>query len=298
MKILISGRFGQVGWEVQRAVQCLGDVVALDRRSFDLLQPQSLERQLETLQPDVVVNAAAYTAVDTAEREEEVANTINGSSVGVLARWAARRGSLLVHYSTDYVFDGNKSFPYLETDEPKPINAYGRSKLLGENEIRRSGCHYLLLRTTWVFSSRGKNFLRTMLRIANQQKEISVVADQLGAPTWSRTIADVTAHLIRDSVRRRSAGEFSSQVFNLTSSGSTTWFHFAEAIFAEAASRGILATDDGPTLRPVSSKEYMAAAKRPAYSVLDLAKIKSNFGVALPPWQESLRLCLDEIKAS
>jgi len=193
MRLLVTGANGQVGWELSRNLKPLGDVVALDRRQCDLSQPELLPTVIRSIKPDVIVNAAAYTTVDKAEQEERLATTVNGTAVGVLADESRKAGILLVHYSTDYVFDGDKPSPYTEQDEPHPINAYGRSKLAGETAMRQAGGAYTVLRTSWVYAGRGRNFVRTILRLAGERDELRIVDDQIGTPTWARSIADATA---------------------------------------------------------------------------------------------------------
>lgn len=196
MRLLVTGKNGQVGWELQRSLQCLGEVIAVDRSQFDLARPETLAATLDEIAPDVIVNAAAYTAVDKAESEEALATRINGESPGVIANWSARRGALMLHYSTDYVFDGTGSAPRQPGDRPAPLSAYGRSKLAGEQAVAAAGCEFLVLRTSWVYAARGRNFLLTMLRLAAERDELRVVDDQWGAPTSARLIADCTAQIV------------------------------------------------------------------------------------------------------
>src|SRR5262245_3801136 len=233
----------------------LGELIALDREACDLSRPEGLPAIIKHIQPDVIVNAGAYTAVDKAEQEEELATLVNGTAVGVLAAEAKRHGSLLIHYSTDYVFDGRKSSPYREDDEPNPINAYGRSKLAGERALREIDCDYLIIRTSWVYAARGRNFLKNILRLAQEREELSVVADQIGAPTWARDIADATARMVHYAYRERDDGLFASGIFNVTAGGSTSWYGFAEAILDLALSRrnGLM---NKPRIRKIVSLDY------------------------------------------
>ena len=295
MKLLVLGACGQVGWELARSLLPLGEVVALDRGGCDLSRPETLPDVIARQAPDVIVNAAAYTAVDKAEADEPLATTINGVAPGVLAGLARRSGALLLHYSTDYVFDGSKPAPYVEDDPVAPLNAYGRSKLAGERAIRESGCDHLILRTTWVFAARGGNFVRTMLRLGAERERLRVVADQFGAPTWARNIADATAQIVAGAMRERAVGAFASDTLHLTSAGATSWHGFAEAIFAMARERfpeGSLKVAD---VEPIPSAAYPTPAARPVNSRLSGERLAQRFGLRLPPWQQALSLCLDEL---
>ena len=240
MRLLLLGANGQVGWELNRSLMPLGEVVALDRQQCDLSQPERLPALVRGISPAVIVNAAGYTAVDQAEGEEQLAMTVNGTAVGVLAEQARACGALLVHYSTDYVFDGTKEAPYLEEDAPNPVNAYGRSKLAGEIAIRQAGAAYLIFRTSWIYAARGRNFVRTLLRLAGEQDELPVVVDQVGTPNWARNIADATVHAVRQAVAERVGGSFVSGLFHLTASGTTSWYGFAEAILEYATRNGLV----------------------------------------------------------
>jgi dTDP-4-dehydrorhamnose reductase len=276
LKILLSGRTGQVGWELERRLAGLGQVVAPDRATLDLARPDSVADVVRSVVPELIVNAAAYTAVDRAESEASACFRANAESVGVLAQEAARLGALLVHYSTDYVFDGAKRLPYLETDPTAPINTYGRSKLAGEQEIARSGCRYLILRTSWVYAMRGHNFLLTMLRLARERPQLRVVSDQLGTPTWAGDIAAAT-------VAALDRPQPVEGLFHTTASGSTTWFEFAQRIVALA---GL-----GTPVAPIATAEYPTPAARPAYSVLDSARFQEATGFRIGPWEDRLRAC-------
>jgi dTDP-4-dehydrorhamnose reductase len=225
--ILLTGSTGQIGWELTRTLMPLGRVVAPGENQLNLAQPESLGAFVNTMQPDVIVNAAAYTAVDKAEQEPGLALAINGAAPGELAKAARRYNALLVHYSTDYVFDGNKPGAYSEENAPNPISVYGRSKLAGDEAIRASGVDHLIFRTSWVFASRGKNFLTTILRAAGELEELRVVADQFGAPTWARLIAEVTTLALQQELTRRKSSLFKSNTFNLTAAGETSWHGFA-----------------------------------------------------------------------
>jgi dTDP-4-dehydrorhamnose reductase len=295
MRLLVTGPTGQVGSQLFRSLAPLGNVIPLDRRHCDLSRPEQLPAVIRDLRPDVIVNAAAYTAVDDAERDEAVAATVNGAAVGVIAEEARRACALLVHYSTDYVFDGRKDAPYSEDDPPCPINAYGRSKLAGELAIREVGGAHLVLRTSWVYDARGRNFLRTMLALLRERDELRIVADQIGAPTWAADIAQATAALIDAAAHEREEGRFASGLFHLTASGATSWHGFAAAILEGAARRGLLPAGRTPRLVPVASEDYPRPAARPKNSRLSGDRLRQRFGLALPSWEEGLALCLDEM---
>jgi dTDP-4-dehydrorhamnose reductase len=296
MKLMVTGANGQVGSELRRSLAALGSVTALDRSQCDLSEPSLLPDIVRGLKPDVIVNAAAYTAVDDAEREEALATTVNGAAAGVLAQEAARAGALLVHYSTDYVFDGRKDGPYTEDDPPCPVNAYGRSKLAGEDAIRQAGGAWLVLRTSWVYGVRGRNFLRTMLALMRDRDELRIVSDQIGAPTWATEIAQATAAVIESAAHERAEGRFSSGLFHLTASGETSWHGFAAAIL-NGATRHALLTRPGPRLVPITTEEYPRPAARPKNSRLAGERLRLRFGVRLPAWEEALSLCLEEMRA-
>lgn len=277
MKILLTGRDGQVGWELERMLAPLGEIVATGRAQLDLADPDAIRRVVREAKPQVIVNAAAYTAVDKAESEPDLAMRINGDAPGVLAEEAKRLGGLLVHYSTDYVFDGEKGAPYTEDDQPNPINVYGASKLKGERAIRAVGPQHLILRTSWVYATRGNNFLLTMLRMAREGKPLRVVNDQIGAPTPAHAVSAATTTML---ARPRSAG-----VFHMTTSGSASWHQFAVEIMEQAGM--------AVPVTPISAEEFPRRANRPRNSCLSNAKLQRDFGVALPAWREALRRCLD-----
>jgi dTDP-4-dehydrorhamnose reductase len=295
MRLMVTGANGQVGWELGRSLAALGEVVALDRRQCDLSRPDQLPKLIAGLKPDVIVNAAAYTAVDDAEREEILATIVNGTAVGVIAQEARRTGALLVHYSTDYVFDGRKDSPYAEEDPPHPLNAYGRSKLKGEIAVQQADGCYLILRTSWVYGARGRNFLRTMLRLLREREELRIVADQIGAPTSSAQVACASAVAIEAAIRERTDGRFASGLFHLTASGATSWHGFAAAILEGATERGLLLPARTPRLVPIPSEDYPLPATRPKNSRLAGVRLQRRFGIALPCWREGLSLCLEEI---
>jgi dTDP-4-dehydrorhamnose reductase len=285
VRILLTGRDGQVGFELARRLAPLGDLMAFDRAGLDLADPDALVAACRLVRPALIVNAAAYTAVDRAQTERETAHAVNGRAPGILAEEARRLGAVLVHYSTDYVFDGRKRAPYVETDRTAPLNEYGRSKLAGEAAITASGCKHLVLRTSWVYGPRGRNFLLTMLALAAARDEVRVVADQRGAPTSSVFLAEATARAIAAIPEQG----VPSGVYHLSASGETTWSGFARAIFARAAARpGFRA----PRVVPIPSSEYPTPAPRPAYSVLSHRKFAAAFGFAPTRWQAQLDECM------
>ncbi len=292
MTILLTGARGQLGFELRRSLLPLGTVHALDRSQGDLSNLDWLRGVVRRIRPDVIVNAAAYTAVDRAESEEELAFGINGQVPAVLAEEAARLGALLVHYSTDYVYDGAASSPYREDAAANPKSAYGRSKLAGDEAILKSGCRGIILRTSWVYGTRGSNFLRTMLRLAAERHELRVVADQHGSPTWSRWLAEATAAILCRLENRRDAE--TGGVYHLSASGETTWHGFAEAILEEAECIPNLHLQ-ARTVVPIRTEDYPTPAARPRYSVLSQARVEREFAIAVPNWREQLRLCMEEL---
>jgi len=294
--VLLFGGNGQLGQELRRALAPLGEVVVTTRtgtlpdgtacETADFNAPASLTALLDRVRPDVVVNAAAYTAVDRAEDDRDAAWRANAEAPGVIARWCAAAGVPLVHYSTDYVFDGQGSRPYREEDATAPLGAYGGSKLDGEQAIRAAGGRHLIFRTAWVYASHSANFLRTMLRVGAERDMLRVVADQVGTPTPAALIADVTAQALQH------PGGLSG-TWHLTANGETSWHGFAEAIFAEAVAAGKLAR--APKVEAITTAEYPTPAKRPAYSRLDVSKLESDFGIVLPGWQDGLKRVIAEL---
>ena len=284
MKILLSGVGGQLGYELERSLQGLGEVVALDRAGMDLADLDQVRDVIRAVRPQLIVNPAAYTAVDKAESEPALAFRVNAEAPALMAQEAARLGAAMLHYSTDYVFDGAKAGAYLEDDASGPLNVYGASKLAGEQAIAAAGIPHLILRTSWVYGMRGKNFLLTMLRLARERGELRVVSDQFGAPTWSRTIADSTALILaqaragQDDWWRQNSG-----LYHLSSQGRTSWFGFAEAILAAARI--------DCRLIPIPAAEYPVPAPRPANSLLCSDKLMTRF-CRLPDWKDALHLCL------
>lgn len=295
MKILLFGIVGQVGWELHRSLQIFGEVIALGIEEADFSEPESLRGIVQDINPDIICNAVAYTAVDKAEAEEEVALKINGAAPGVLAEEALKIGALLVHYSTDYVFDGEKSGSYVETDKPNPVNAYGRTKLAGEIAVQSSGCDYLIFRTSWVYASRAKNFMLTMLRLAQEREQLSVVSDQIGAPTSARLIADTTLVCIQKALFEKQNQRFSSDLYHLTASGNTSWHGFTQKII-QVAKRNLGLHFTIKNVIEIPTTDYPTSARRPMNSQLALTKLENAYGVIMPSWQRTLELCVEELK--
>ena len=284
MRILVLGRNGQVGTALAQSMQGLGELIILDRAQLDLSNPDAIRTALRELQPQMIINAAAYTAVDTAESDEATAFQINAEAPRVIAEESERLGAALIHYSTDYVFDGGKQGVWLEDDAPAPLSVYGRSKLAGEQAITDVGGSHLILRTSWVYGLHGKNFLLTMLKLAETRDELAIVDDQIGAPTWAVTIADATAAIIRDSGESAQLAALSG-IYHLCAGGHTSWFGFAQAIFAHAS------IERKPKLRPITTAEYPTPAKRPSNSMLNTDKFRHTFG-DLPAWDNALHTCM------
>ena len=295
MKILLFGKNGQLGWELQRALAPLGELIALGSDSTthaaDFRAPEALAQTLRMLRPTVIVNAAAYTAVDRAETETALADTVNAAAPAVLAREAAALGAWLVHYSSDYVFDGSGTSPRGEDDPTGPLNAYGRSKLAGEQAIRASGCRHLILRTSWVYAARGANFARTMLRLATERDSLRVVDDQFGAPTGAELLADLTAQLLPALERRPELGG----LYHAAAAGATSWHGYARHLIAAARRLGhpVRVADDA--IVGVPTRDYPAAALRPLNSRLDTRRLQATFGLVLPPWQQGVERTLAEL---
>lgn len=284
MRILLLGARGQVGYELERCLQGLGAVVALDRTRMDLADLDRVRSVVRAVRPGLIVNAAAYTGVDMAESEPDLARRINAEAPAVMAEEARRLGAAMVQYSTDYVFDGSKDGPYVETDPPAPLNVYGHTKLLGEQAVAEAGIAHLILRTSWVYGMRGRNFLLTMLRLAAERAEVRVVSDQHGSPNWSRTVAQTTAHILAQAdVGGPSWWEDNSGIYHLSCHGQTSWSDFAQEIFA--------ATGTPCRVAPIATQDYPTAARRPRNSQLDSRLVRSRF-CHIPHWQEALQLCL------
>jgi len=300
IRVLLTGCRGQVGTDLARVLEGRAEVVAHDHASLDLADPDAIAARVREARPEVILNAGAYTAVDKAESDLEAAHAVNGKAPGVLGEEAKRCGALLVHFSTDYVFDGTKRSAYVETDPTAPVNAYGASKLEGERAVAASGCDHLVLRTSWVYAAHGKNFMLTMLRLAATRNEIRVVDDQRGAPTASRQIARAVAQLLgaregapieRGGLERLRAA---SGVYHATAAGETSWFEFAQAIFEERARRPGPAFSI-PRLHAIATSEYPRPARRPAYSVLSNEKLDTTFGIRIPDWRAGLREALSAV---
>nr|AEQ20475.1 dTDP-4-dehydrorhamnose reductase [uncultured bacterium CSL142] len=285
MRILLLGKNGQIGWELQRALAPLGELTAYGSDRFDLANLDGLRDVVRAAGPDVIVNAAAHTAVDQAETESELTHTLNARAPGVIAEEARRQGALMVHYSTDYVFDGQKQTAYVEDDPVNPLNVYGHSKRAGECAIAASGCRYLVLRTSWVYSARSSNFFLTIRRLASELNELRVVADQHGVPNWSRTLGEATAALLATGLRR----EWPTGTYHLSSRGQTTWHGFAQAILEELRI-------DKPVV-PIRTDQFSRPAKRPPNAILDSGKLERDFGILLPDWRQSLGLCVADFLA-
>ncbi|MDQ9170132.1 dTDP-4-dehydrorhamnose reductase [Oxalobacteraceae bacterium R-40] len=295
MKILLLGKDGQVGWELQRALSPLGELVALGRQQADLEDLDGLRKVVQSIEPNIIVNAAAYTAVDKAESEPEKAHKINAQAVGILAEEAKRLNAWLVHYSTDYVFDGEKASSYMEDDEPNPLSVYGKTKLAGEQLIRQSGAKYLIFRTSWVFAARGGNFAKTMLRLAKEREQLKVVADQHGAPTSAELIADVTA-LALHRVVTQAAEENYSGTYHLAASGQTTWHGYARYVVEQALACNTPLKTTVDSVLPIATEDYPLPAKRPSNSRLDTSKLSSVFHLQLPDWRHHVQRMLEELK--
>ena len=295
MNILLFGKGGQVGWELQRSLAVLGHVTALDHDSTDhcgdFANPEGIAATVRALKPDVIVNAAAHTAVDKAESEPELARLLNATTPGVLAREAAALGAWLVHYSTDYVFDGSGTRPWVETDTPAPLSVYGRTKLEGEQLIQQSGAKHLILRTSWVYAARGGNFAKTMLRLAQERERLTVIDDQWGAPTGAELIADVTAHAIAQT--RQQPGK--AGIYHLAPAGETTWHAYAKYVIAQASQAQPAIKIKATEIAPIPTSTYPTSARRPHNSRLNTHKLQTAFGLHLPPWQDGVRRMLAEI---
>ncbi|AZG85179.1 dTDP-4-dehydrorhamnose reductase [Pseudomonas syringae pv. pisi str. PP1] len=300
MKILLLGKNGQVGWELQRALAPLGEVIALDRQGTDglcgdLADLERLAATVRALAPDVIVNAAAYTAVDKAESEPDLAMLINGEAPGVLAREAAALGAWLIHYSTDYVFDGSGEEQWQESAPTGPLSVYGRSKLMGEQAIQASGAKVLILRTSWVYAARGHNFAKTMLRLATERDSLNVVADQYGAPTGAELIADVTAQILYR-VRADQNPAALAGIYHLAAAGETSWHGFAQFVLEHAARNGVALKVAPDQIGAIPTEAYPVPAPRPRNSRLALIKLETAFQLKMPSWQQGAQRMLDEIQ--
>ncbi|MHB8950017.1 MAG: dTDP-4-dehydrorhamnose reductase [Rhodoferax sp.] len=299
MKILLLGKNGQVGWELQRSLAPLGEVTALDRNSIefcgDLSNLPGLAETVQRLRPDVIVNATAHTGVDKAESEPELARLINATAPGVLAQEAHQLGAWLVHYSTDYVFDGSGSQPWVETDTPAPLSVYGHTKLEGEQLIAQHCPKHLIFRTSWVYAARGGNFAKTMLRLARERERLTVIDDQWGAPTGAELIADVTAHAIRQVQQRPVGPHDEAGIYHLAASGHASWNSYAKHVLAQAAQAQPAIELVAKEVAPVPTSAFPTPANRPHNSRLNTARLQSTFGLRLPPWQQGVDRMLAEI---
>ncbi len=298
MKLLLLGKNGQVGWELQRSLAPLGELVALDFDSpgplgADFSQPEQLAATVRAVAPDVIVNAAAHTAVDKCETEPDLARAINAAGPAVLAREAAARGAWLVHYSTDYVFDGSGTRPWREDDPTGPLNVYGQTKLEGEEAIRTSGCKHLILRTSWVYAARGGNFAKTMLKLAQERDRLTVIDDQIGAPTGADLLADVTAHALRAVIGNPGL----AGTYHAVASGETSWHGYACHAIALARRAGMMIRVPVEAIDPVPTSTFPTPARRPHNSRLDTQRLREAFGLVLPPWQTGITRLIHEVHA-
>ena len=295
MKILLLGKNGQVGWELQRSLAPLGELVALDHDSTELhgnfAQPESLRATVQTVKPDLIVNAAAHTAVDKAESEPELARAINATAPGVLAEEAGKLGAMLVHYSTDYVFDGSGNQPWVETDTPAPLNVYGQTKLEGERLVAQHCPRHLIFRTSWVYAARGGNFAKTMLKLGQERDALSVINDQFGAPTGAELLADVTAHAVRKLQQDGSV----AGLYHLVAGGETTWHGYASFVLETARAAGVPVKVAADAIAAVPTSAFSTPAKRPHNSRLNTRKLQDAFNVRLPDWQAGVQRMLQEI---
>lgn len=295
MKILLFGKSGQVGWELQRSLAFMGELVALDVNDQELCgdftHPDSIIQTIHSVSPDVIVNAAAYTAVDKAESESELAGTINTQAPEILAQESRKLGAWLIHYSTDYVFDGNGVKPWKETDPTIPLNVYGSTKLEGEKAVIDSGCKHLIFRTSWVYSARGENFIKTMIRLAQNRDHLSVIDDQIGAPTGAELLADVTAHSMSIALRQPQV----SGLYHLTAKGETSWYGYASFVLDKVRQSGIKLKVQSESIQPVSTDVFSQTARRPGNSRLNTKKIERTFDLTLPLWQTGVARMLTEI---
>lgn len=295
MKILLFGQSGQLGWELQRSLSPLAELTCLGIESTDhcgdFTDPEGIRASVRYFKPDIIVNAGAHTAVDKAESEPALAHIINAQGPAVLAEEAARSGAWIVHYSTDYVFDGSGERPWKEEDEPNPLSVYGLSKLEGEQAVRAAGCKHLIFRTSWVYASRGGNFAKTMLRLGQEKDQLSVINDQIGAPTGADLLADVTAHAIRAAIQDPALGG----LYHLCAAGHTSWHGYACFVLNLARSKGVALRTEEKDIAAVASSQFKTAATRPMNSRLDTTKLQNAFNLRLPPWQDGVRRMISEI---
>ncbi|MGO4153373.1 dTDP-4-dehydrorhamnose reductase [Cupriavidus sp. YAF13] len=295
--LLVTGSNGQVGFELRRSLSPLGHVIVTDRAACDLSRPDEIRRVMREYRPDVIVNAAAYTGMDKAESDIESAYAVNATAVGVLAEEARAFGSLLVHYSTDCVFDGRQATPYVETDAVNPISVYGKSKLAGEQAIAHVSPAALILRTSWVAGGHGNNFAKTMLRLGGTQTMLRVVADRFGAPTGAALIADVTAQIVARAWLNGDRDVFSPGIYHLAAAGETSWHGYASEVLRYAAAHGVALKTDPDRIQAIAASEFPSAAARPASARLDTTKLRQTFGIYLPDWRQGVHHLLDQILA-
>jgi dTDP-4-dehydrorhamnose reductase len=286
-RILITGKNGQMGFELARTLAPLGHITAVDIAECDLADPAAITRLVDEVCPDIIVNPAAYTAVDKAETDRELAFAINAMAPEVLANAAAKRNALMVHFSTDYVFDGTKETPYTETDAPCPVSVYGESKLAGEKAVQQSGAQHLIFRLCWVYGTRGANFLLTMQRLAKERETLNIVNDQFGAPTWCRTIAESTALIL---AQYQCCQFKQSGIYHMSAGGHTSWYEFAKAIFEMSPQKESFVLKEAS---PIPTSAYPTPARRPAYSVLSNERLQKAFGIQLPDWKTQLQMALE-----
>ncbi|TJZ77274.1 dTDP-4-dehydrorhamnose reductase [Chitiniphilus eburneus] len=295
--ILITGKRGQVGFELERSLAVLGHVVAVGRDECDLTNTNAIFSLLERIQPNVIVNPAAYTAVDKAETEVELATQLNATTPAALAQWTAANDALLVHYSTDYVFDGRKSGWYSEDDTPYPQSIYGKTKLAGENAIQASNCRHLILRTAWVYGVHGDNFLKTMLRLMKEREALSIVADQIGSPTSAALLADLTAQLVAMYWRTANRASFAFGTYHAVAEGETSWHEYAQTINRLATQMGWAFRVTADAITPIPAHNYPTSTQRPANSRLATTKLRTSFNLTLPPWQQGVKQVLTQLRA-
>ena len=294
MKFLLIGRNGQVGFELRRALAPLGEVAAFDYPACDLTVPDSIRGIIQAVKPDVIVNAAAHTAVDKAEGEPQLAQAINATAPGIIGEEARKLGIRVIHYSTDYVYNGSKPTPYIEGDATDPLGVYGRTKCAGDEALAASGADYYVFRTSWVFGAHGANFVKTVLRLGAEREKLNVVCDQIGAPTSASLLADATAQVIAQ-LNWRDAAAMPNGVYHLTASGETSWHGFAQAILRGAVSRRLTLKLKPEAVRPIPTSDYPLPAQRPANSRLDTSRFCNTFGLVLPNWQADLDHVLDRL---
>lgn len=291
--ILLTGASGQVGWELQRQLSPFYTVITPGRNQLDLSNSDSIRRSVRELRPDIILNPAAYTAVDKAESETDLSMRVNGIAPRILAEEARQLDALLVHYSTDYVFDGDNTTPYREDTPPNPQSIYGKTKLAGELAVQSVGCRHLILRTSWVYGIHGGNFIKTVLRLAKERDELRIVADQFGAPTWARLLANSTLQILKNP--QTIAWDIHlSGIYHLTAGGRTNWYQYAEEILRLARQHDAQLKNKTLNIHPISTEEYPLPAKRPKNSILSTEKIRRTFGLSLPEWQDDLASCLDQ----